>query len=128
MMTIKEMARNLDCRGVLQCFFGLNSEDIKVYEAIEKGFERIEEISAHLGKNSNAVYKSIQKLLISGLVYREKKVLEGGGYCFVYRPIPREEVAREVESILDEFCTKVRQMLRDFLDRSSRLQGLQDLR
>ncbi len=127
MISIKQISKSLDCKGVLQCFFGLNSEDIRVYEAIENGLERVEEISNFLGKSGNTVYKSIQKLLVSGLIYREKKILEGGGYYFAYKPIPREFVAREIENILKEFCEKVRQMTRDFLDRSIRLQGLRNL-
>lgn len=120
-MSLKQIARVLDCNNLFQCFFGLNAEDVKVYEAVLMGFERVEDISKFLSKNSNSVYKSLQKLLISGLVYREKKVIERGGYYFVYKVTPREVVASEVENVLREFCEKVRNLLSDFFDRSSKL-------
>lgn len=126
-MSLRQMVKILDCNNLFQCFFGLNSEDLKVYEAIMSGCERIEEISRFAGKKGNSVYKSIQKLLFSGLVYREKKVMEGGGYYFVYKPTPKEVVVKEVELILEELCRKVRSLMRDFLDRSPELQGMRNL-
>ncbi|MEM0202561.1 MAG: helix-turn-helix domain-containing protein [Archaeoglobaceae archaeon] len=127
MMSLKQMTKTLDCKSVLQCFFGLNSEDVRVYEALTMGFERIEDISKFVGKKENSVYKSLQKLLISGLAYREKRVIEGGGYYFVYKAMPKSEVAKEIENVLNELCEKVKSLMRDFLDSGPRLQGLRNL-
>ncbi|MDW7990180.1 MAG: helix-turn-helix domain-containing protein [Archaeoglobaceae archaeon] len=124
MTPLKQMARILDFESFLQCFFGLNSEDLKIYYAIANGCERIEEISRLVGKKGNAVYKSLQRLLISGLVYREKKVIDRGGYYFIYKATPREIVATEVEVVLRELCEKVRILMRDFLNKSSEVQEL----
>ncbi len=122
MISIKQISNSSDCKNLLECFFGLNSEDLKVYEAILKGLERIEELSKALGKKENTVYRSIQRLLLAGLIYKEKRTLSAGGYYFVYKAVPKELVAREIESIMNIFCEKVRLFLRDFLaDRSAEL-------
>lgn len=126
-MSLKQMTKTLDCKSVLQCFFGLNSEDVKVYEALSIGLERVEDISKFVGKKENSVYKSLQKLLISGLAYREKRVIEGGGYYFVYKAMPKEMIAKEIEATINELCEKVRSIMRDFIDSGSRLQGLRNL-
>ncbi|MEG9194203.1 MAG: TrmB family transcriptional regulator [Archaeoglobales archaeon] len=100
----------------------MNSEDLRVYEAILSGFERIDELSSALGKKENSVYRSIQRLLLAGLIYREKRVLPAGGYYFVYKAVPKEFVAKEIETAMNIFCEKVRNFLRDFLaDRGTRL-------
>lgn len=122
MISLKQVSNSLDCNSIFECFFGLNSEDVKVYEAIIRGFEKIEDLSSFLDKKENSVYRSIQRLLIAGLIYREKKTMPSGGYYFVYRAVPKEFVAKEIESLLNIFCEKVRNFLRDFLaDRSSKL-------
>jgi len=122
MISIKQISNSSDCKSLLECFFGLNSEDVKVYEAILQGLERIDELSKALGKKENSVYRSIQRLLLAGLIYKEKRTLGGGGYYFVYKSVPKEFVAREIENVLNVFCEKVRLFLRDFLaDRSAEL-------
>lgn len=100
---------------------------MKVYEALDLGLERVEDISRFLGKKENSVYKSLQKLLVSGLAYREKRVIKGGGYYFVYKATPRGEVAKEIERVMGELCEKIRDVVRDFLDSSPRVQGLRKL-
>ncbi|MDI9611253.1 MAG: helix-turn-helix domain-containing protein [Archaeoglobaceae archaeon] len=112
----------MDCNSIFECFFGLNSEDVRVYFALLQGIERIEELGSALGKKESSIYKSLQKLLIAGLAYREKKTIPGGGYYFIYRAVPKEVVAKEIENLLDEFYEKVKKLLGDLLaDRSSGL-------
>lgn len=122
MISLKQISKAMDCNSIFECFFGLNSEDVKVYYALLRGIEKIEDLSSTLGKKENSVYRSLQKLMIAGLVYREKRMIPAGGYYFVYRAMPKEDVAREVETLLNIFCEKVRIFLRDFLaDRNSQL-------
>ncbi|MEM2325161.1 MAG: helix-turn-helix domain-containing protein [Archaeoglobaceae archaeon] len=121
MISLKQISKTLDCKSIFQCFFGLNAEDVRVYEVLLKGFGRVEEISKALGKRENSVYKSLQKLLIAGLAYREKRTIDGGGYYFIYKPTPKEEIAREIETLIRELCEKVKEVLRELLDSSSKL-------
>ncbi|MDK2795030.1 MAG: hypothetical protein PWQ22_224 [Archaeoglobaceae archaeon] len=122
MISLKQISNSMDCNSLFECFFGLNPQDVEVYEAILGGLEKIEELSSFLGKKENSVYRSIQRLLLAGLIYREKRILPAGGYYFVYRAVPKESVAKEIESTLNIFCEKVRKFLRDFLaDRSTKL-------
>lgn len=121
MISLREM-KELDCNSFFECFFGLNGEDVRVYNALLSGAESVEELSKALGKKDSSVYRSLQKLLMAGLAYREKRTLQAGGYYFAYKAVPKEVVAREVEDLLNRFCEKVRSFLRDFLaDRSSEL-------
>ncbi len=122
MIPLKQISNLNNCKSLFECFFGLNSEDLRVYEAILSGCEKIDELSSALGKKEPSVYRSIQRLLLAGLIYREKETLPAGGYYFVYRAVPKEFVAREIEATMNVFCEKVRNFLRDFLaDRGTEL-------
>jgi len=119
MKSIKEMVSTLNCGNMLECVFGLAPVDVRVYEALLQGMERIEEISKAVGKGESAVYKSLQRLLIAGMAYRIKMPLEGGGYYFIYKPAPKERVAEEVDRAIQELCLRVKKTLEEFLNDSS---------
>jgi predicted transcriptional regulator len=119
MKSIKEMVSTLNCGNMLECVFGLAPVDVRVYEALLRGMERIEEISKAVGKGESAVYKSLQRLLIAGMAYRIKMPLERGGYYFIYKPAPKEKVAEEVDKVIQELCVRVKKTLEEFLNDSS---------
>ena len=123
MKSVRELVSTLNCENLFECIFGLNSMDMRVYTVLsELGNGRVEDISRTLGKRGATVYKSLQKLVMVGLVYREKRVFDGGGYCFVYKPVPKADVIREVTRIVDEFCRRVKEIAGEFEnDSSSRL-------
>jgi predicted transcriptional regulator len=116
MKSIKEYVVTLDCKNLLECMFGLSDVDLRVYESLQKlGEAKIEEISREVGRGENTVYKSLQRLIMAGLTFREKKILNGGGYYFIYKPVPRERVAEEVKRLTEEWCERVRRALEEFL-------------
>jgi len=112
---LKESISNLSCENILECFYGLNESDIQTYKLlISRGELRIEEISRESGKSENTVYKSLQKLMIAGIVLRDKKVIRGGGYYYTYKALSPPEVADDMERILREWCVKVRNTIEEF--------------
>ncbi len=128
MKSIKEMISTLNCGNMFECLFGLTSADIKVYDALLDGKERVEDISKAVGKGESAVYKSLQRLLIAGMAYRIKMPLDGGGYYYIYRPTPKERVAEEIERLIEDLVEKVKEALEEFMNDSSlRLHGMRNL-
>ena len=115
MKSLRELASLLSCDNLLECVYGINSNDVEIYRVISRGIERIEEISRVAKKSESAVYKSVQKLVAAGIVYREKVAMNGGGYYYVYRAVPKERVAEDILRILDEFCSKVRRVVEEML-------------
>lgn len=125
MKSIREMLSALNCENLLECVFGLSSVDTMVYEALLSGRERIEDICEVVGRKESAVYKSLQRLLLAGMAYRIKVPLDGGGYYFIYRPTPKEEVAEKVNELLRELSEKIKKILEEFLnDSSPRMSGM----
>ncbi len=115
MKGLKEAIANLSCESILECFYGLNESDIQTYFLLANSGElKIEEISRHFKKSENTVYKSLQKLMMAGIVLREKRVIRGGGYYYTYRALPPLKVAEDMERILKEWCVKVRKTIGEF--------------
>lgn len=118
MKGLKEAISNLSCENILECFYGLNESDILTYQLLaNKGELRIEEISRHFRKSENTVYKSLQKLMMAGIVLRDKKVIRGGGYYYTYKALSPLEVAEDMEKILKEWCVKVRNTIEEFREK-----------
>lgn len=115
MKGLKDAISNLSCENILECFYGLNESDIRTYQLLaKKGELRIEEISKHFRKSENTVYKSLQKLMMAGIVLRDKKVIKGGGYYYTYKALPPIKVAEDMENILREWCVRVRKTIDEF--------------
>ena len=115
MKGLREMIASLSCENILECFYGLNEVDIAIYSTLLRKREaRIEEISSAVKRGENAVYKSLQKLVVSGVATREKRVLESGGYYYVYRPIPPDAVAQDMERMLEVWYRRIKETIREF--------------
>ncbi|WP_456368505.1 helix-turn-helix domain-containing protein [Geoglobus sp.] len=115
MKGIKDAVSSLTCDNILECFYGLNESDVQIYRMLAEHDEmRIEEISRQSGRSENTTYKSLQKLMMAGIVLREKRVIKGGGYYYTYRALPPDEVAEMMERILEEWCVKVRDTIIEF--------------
>ncbi|MBE8538781.1 helix-turn-helix domain-containing protein [Geoglobus acetivorans] len=114
MRTIKDSITSLNCETILECFYGINDSDAQIYRLLIERNLKIEEISQILGRGENSVYKSLQKLLIAGLVVREKKVLPGGGYYYTYRSVSPNKLAEEMRRIMKEWCEKVAFTINEF--------------
>ena len=115
MKSIKEAISRLNCDNILECFFGLNQSDISLYFLLlSSGEMKIDEISKVLKKAENSVYRSLQKLMLAGIVIREKKIIEGGGYFYVYRAIPAREVAEEMRKLLSAWNKKMSEAIEQF--------------
>ena len=115
MKSIREAISRLNCDNVLECFFGLNQSDVSLYLLLlTSGEMRIEEISRALKKAENSVYRSLQKLMLAGVVIREKRIIEGGGYFYVYRALPAKDVAEEMRKLLSVWCEKITEAIEEF--------------
>jgi predicted transcriptional regulator len=116
MRSIKEAVTRLNCDNLLECFYGLNEADITVFNTLRKlGESRIEIISKAVGRGENAVYKSLQKMMIAGLVIRDKKTIEDGGYYYIYRAEDVNKLAEEMINLLEQWYNKMKEVIEEFL-------------
>ncbi len=115
MKSIKEAISRLNCDNVLECFFGLNQSDVSLYLLLlSSGEMKIEDLSKASGKAENSVYRSLQKLMLAGIVVREKRLIEGGGYYYTYRAVPAREVAKTMREMLAVWNSKILEAIDEF--------------
>jgi len=116
MKTIKDSITTLNCDNVLECFFGVNESDVEIYRILlTEGEKKIEEISSISGKSENTTYKSLQKLMLAGIVIRERKLLRGGGYYYTYKAVSPKEVGEQMRRTLDNWYDKVVDAIEEFI-------------
>jgi len=114
MKSLREVIAALRCDNILECFFGLNEFDVAVYKTLVGKALRNQELAKFLNKSENTVYKSLQKLIMCGLVLREKRCVDGGGYYYVYRAANPEQVARKMEREVEELRNRLMKSIAEF--------------
>ncbi len=117
MKSIKEAISRLNCDNVLECFYGLNEADIQVFKTLRRlKASKIDILSKELRKGENSIYKSLQKMMVAGLVTREKKTIDDGGYYYLYSVESTEKLANEMNSLLDRWYYRMKKVIQEFVE------------
>lgn len=110
----KSFANITDCKDLVQCAFSLNEFEIEVYKsAAAHGPIRADDLADRMGRDRSTVYRALQRLLTCGMVFRETRSLDKGGYFHVYQGIDRAELRTKLERCVDDWTIR----MRDALDR-----------
>ena len=110
----KSFANITDCKDLVQCAFSLNEFEIEVYKsAAAHGPIRADDLADRMGRDRSTVYRALQRLLTCGMVFRETRSLDKGGYFHVYKGINRVDLRAKLERCVDDWTIR----MRDALDR-----------
>ena len=84
--SIHEMIRtSFRCEDIVKYVLGLKSLDIETYKVLlSNGPMTAEKSGETLNRERSTAYRSLQNLLTSGIVYREVRSIESGGYYYEY--------------------------------------------
>jgi len=103
------------CEDLVQCAFSLSEFEITIYrKLVEVGPSRADEIAEEIGRDRSTVYRSLQKLMSCGMVFRETRSIERGGYYHVYIPISKQMMKEKLERCVDEWHQRMLSMLTKF--------------
>ena len=107
--------RLLSCRDIIQCIFDLNELEIKIYRYLtKKGPKTAEDIGKALNKDRSTAYRALRQLQSCRILYKKNVSLEKGGHQHLYYAIEAEKVRDEMEEMLEEWITKMRQAVKKF--------------
>jgi predicted transcriptional regulator len=111
--SIHEMTRaNFRCDDMLKNILGLKSLDIEAYKILLlKGPMTAEKLGEILNRERSTAYRSLQNLLTCGIVYREEKSIESGGYYYEYVAVEPRETQKMVKRIVDEWYGKMNELI-----------------
>lgn len=117
--TLSEMFRqNMQCEALLECFHGLKQLDRACYqELIDSEDPRtVDEIAAAVDRERSTVYRSVQRLLQTGLVQKEQVNYDDGDYYHVYYLSEPGKVSQEMQRLLNEWYAQIDQLIQKFED------------
>jgi predicted transcriptional regulator len=111
----KSFANISDCKDIVQCAFSLNDFEIEIYKsAAIHGPIRADDLADRMGRDRSTVYRALQRLLTCGMVFRETRSLDKGGYYHVYMGISKKDLRVKLERCVEEWSQRMREALERF--------------
>jgi len=103
------------CEDVMQCFFNLNEFEIWVYlRLLNEGPQRPDDLAGTIRRDRTTVYRALQKLISSGICFRETKTIERGGYYHVYSAVSPEVVKKKIQNCMEQWNLSMKKALDEF--------------
>jgi len=118
--SMAEMLRqDMQCEGLLECLHGLKDLDRECYQLLAGAGEplTVDEIADRVDRERSTAYRSIQRLLQTGLVSKEQVNYEQGGYYHVYYPSDPDEVADDMQRLLNDWYAQIGNLIGEFRDK-----------
>ncbi len=116
-MLPEKISKVSSCHDLVQCAFSLGDFEVDVYyRLLSAGPLRADELATKIGKDRSTVYRALQKLMTCGMVYRETKSMERGGYYHVYRAISSDMLRSRLESCVEDWYMRMHEVLDKFTE------------
>ncbi|WP_048075791.1 helix-turn-helix domain-containing protein [Halorubrum sp. AJ67] len=112
----KQLRSDMECEGLLECFHGHKPLDRICFEVLVESEEplTVDEIGEATDRERSTAYRAVQRLLQSGLISKEQVNYDQGGYYHVYQPTDPEQVADEMQRMLNDWYAKMGQLIQEF--------------
>jgi len=100
---------------VLSCVFGIQDHESRTYLVLlDNPGSTVAELAEELDRDRSNVNRSLTTLLEKGLVERERRLLDPGGYVYQYTATPLPEAKRLMHRTLDAWVEKVHDAIDGF--------------
>jgi predicted transcriptional regulator len=121
--SINKMIRDSSgCEDMVKCVLGLKALDIEAYKALlEHGPLTAEKLGDLLNRERSTAYRSLQNLISCGIVYRETRSIESGGYYYKYVAIDPQELKKMVKKNVDEWYQQMNELIEKLDDKINSL-------
>jgi predicted transcriptional regulator len=110
------LQQDMECEGLLECFHGLKDLDRTVFGVLvdADGPLTVDEVAERVDRERTTAYRSVQRLLDAGFVHKEQVNYDSGGYYHVFEPVPADEVADDMQRLLNDWYAKMGQLIAEF--------------
>ncbi|TQQ81038.1 MarR family transcriptional regulator [Halonotius terrestris] len=97
-----------DFTHILSCVFGIRDHESRTYlELRDHPGSTVEELASLLERDRSNVNRSLSTLQEKGLVDRERRLLDSGGYVYQYTAVDLPEAKEMLHEALDEWVAAV---------------------
>jgi predicted transcriptional regulator len=108
---------NPGIEDLLRCFFGLKMHEIDAFMVLKvSGKVTGEQLAEILKKDKSGVHRTLQTLLLRGLVNREYRLLRSGGYIYLYSTLPADRMKEIASSKLQLWYDTISGVIEKFDD------------
>ncbi|MFB6129496.1 MAG: helix-turn-helix domain-containing protein [Salinigranum sp.] len=113
---VEYLQSDMECEGLLECLHGLKHLDQECFMVLVEADESltVDEIAEAVDRERSTAYRSVQRLLQSGFIQKRQVNYEHGGYYHVYRPTDPDEVADDMQRMLNDWYAKMGQLIQEF--------------
>lgn len=113
--SIPEMIRgDFKCDDIAKCILGLKNIDLDAYKIlIAKGHMTAERLGELLNRERSTAYRSLQNLMVCGLVHRETRTISAGGYYYEYVALEPQRMKDMVQGNIDAWYNKMKLLVAD---------------
>ncbi len=118
--SMREMLKqDMECEGLLECFHDLKGVDKAVFTQLTKASEplTVDEIADRIDRERSTAYRSVQRLLQAGFIQKDQVNYDHGGYYHVYRTRDAEQIAQDMQRLLNDWYAKMGQLISEFSDK-----------
>ncbi|MFH5797182.1 helix-turn-helix domain-containing protein [Haladaptatus sp. DYF46] len=114
----KQLGDERECEGLLDCMFGLSELDRAVFRLLAESSEplTVDYVAKFIGKERTTAYRSVKRLEEAGVVVQEQESCPKGGYHHVYRVSDPDEIANELQRMLNQWYAETGQLIQEFRD------------
>jgi predicted transcriptional regulator len=101
-----------NCQLFIKCIFNLNLTDLNILNLLttETGM-KIADLIDKTQKNHSTIYRSLEKLIRTQLVYKERRGNKPKGFVDYYYRIPDQDLFSTAEKKLDSCYTQLKELL-----------------
>ena len=110
------LKQDMECEGLLECIHGLKNLDKEIFGVLTEQTEplTVDEIAEEVDRERSTAYRAVQRLINSGFVQKEQVNYEQGGYYHVFRPTDPDEIADDMQRMLNDWYAKMGQLIGEF--------------
>ena len=112
----EDLRAEQDPLSLLESFHGLKRLDREVFDTLTDSDEplTVQEIGDRVDRERSTAYRAVQRLLEAGYIQKEQVNYDQGGYYHVYRVADPEEVAEEMQRMLNDWYAQAGQLIDEF--------------
>jgi len=112
-MSLKEIqsilnAPEISPEELIKCALGIKTTEIRAYcVLVNLGPVTIQDATEQLSKSRSTAQRLLQNLVEKGLATREEELIGLGGYKYVYRAVPPEQLRESIRDTLDRWYRRM---------------------
>jgi predicted transcriptional regulator len=122
------LQRDMVCEGLLECFHGLRDLDREVFGLLVESDSplTVDDVSDRIDRERSTAYRSVQRLMDVDLVEKRQVNYDHGGYYHVYEPADPDEIADDMQRMLNDWYAKVGQLIGEFREEYAAAESTSD--